>query len=98
MTAEEREQLVADRVREGLEINPETAEVTWYYIDIRNPYGFSEFPEGETVGRGYFACRPGGSWVSFYDLPDVTRDAFWQKFAEGRGSISDAILDEELPF
>ena len=76
MTDEKRKQLLADRVRAASEINPETAEVLWCYVNVRDPYDIYDPEEGEVVGRGHFARRPGGTWVCFYDLPDATRD--WQ--------------------
>ena len=79
MTDEERKPFLADRVRAASEIDPETAEVLWCYINVRDPYEICDPEEGEVVGRGHFARRPGGTWVCFYDLPDATRDALWQK-------------------
>jgi hypothetical protein len=90
MTAEEREQFLADRVREGLEIDPETAEVEWVYVRAMDPYGIDpDLPEElhQTV-RGYFARSPGGAWVCFYDLPDATRNALWQKH-KGKLALSE---------
>jgi hypothetical protein len=101
MTDEERKQFLADCVREGLEIDPETAEVDWAYVRTLDPYGIYDLPEElQQTGRGYFARRPGGTWVCFYDLPAATRDALWQKhekelvFPAGLGSGQD---DTPLP-
>ncbi len=76
------EQWLAIRKEAGLKIDPATAEVTWTYIQIADPYGIDpDLPEEcQCVGRGYFACAPDSEvWVSFYDLPEVTRDALWEK-------------------
>jgi hypothetical protein len=80
MTDEERKQFLADRVREGLEINPKTAEVMLEHRFVVDPYGiYSDLSEEEQqIGRCYFARRPGGTWVSFRDLPAATRDALWR--------------------
>jgi hypothetical protein len=81
VTDEERKQFLADRVREGLEIDPETAEVDWVYARTLDPYGiYPDLPEElQQVGREYFARRRDGTWVCFDDLPAATRDALWQK-------------------
>jgi hypothetical protein len=74
--------LNAQRHEEGLRIDPTTAELTWEYGQILDPYGDDpDLPEEcYTVGRVYFACRPeGGMWVCFYDLPEATTDAIWQR-------------------
>jgi hypothetical protein len=67
----------------ALQIDPETAEVEWNYVDISDPYGlYEDIPDEHDlcVGRGYFACSPGSDiWVSFYDLPDEVRNKLWEK-------------------
>jgi hypothetical protein len=82
MTDEEREAWLAIRKEAGLKINPETAEVDWNYAYILDPYGIDpDLPEEcRCIGRAYFARAPGSDvWVSFYDLPEATRDALWKK-------------------
>lgn len=67
----------------GQQIDPETAELDWTYIQIIDPYGV--FPQDiveqyDCVGRGYFARVPGSDvWIEFGDLPDVTVEAIWRK-------------------
>jgi hypothetical protein len=71
------------RKEAGLNIDPETAEVDWWYVDALDPYGVDpELPEEDwQVGRGYFACSPGSDiWVHFWDLPEATSDALWRKY------------------
>jgi hypothetical protein len=84
------EQWLAIRKAEALLIDPATAEVTWDWVRIMDPYGVRDLPsEMQCVGRVYFARRPGSTiWVSFYDLPDETRAALWDK---------PPIDDDEIP-
>ena len=82
MTDEQRKIWRALRKEAGLKIDPETAEVTWEYAQILDPYGLHPDlpPECDQVGRAYFARSPGSEvWVEFGDLPDATRDALWRK-------------------
>ena len=85
MTTEVRttvEYLNALRKAAGLAIDPETAEVEWSYAQTLDPYGDDpKLPEEyQQVGRAYFARSPKSDvWISFYDLPDATRDALWKK-------------------
>jgi hypothetical protein len=77
-----RERWLATRKQVGLQIDPETAEVTWIYTQTLDPYGvYPELPEEyQQVGREYFARNPGSEvWVLFGDLPDATREALWQR-------------------
>ena len=65
------------RKQEALKIDPETAEVTWWYGRTLDPYGINpDLPEEyQQVGREYFAARPGSNiWVWFGDLPHEIRD------------------------
>jgi hypothetical protein len=78
----ERREWLAIRKQAGREINSETAEVTWVYGQIGDPYGiYPELSEeGGCVGRNYFARSAGSdTWVSFDDLPRPTADALWKK-------------------
>ena len=45
------------------------------------PIRHADLPEEcDCVGRVYFARSPGSDvWVNFYDLPEATRDALWEK-------------------
>jgi hypothetical protein len=74
------EKFLADRTAEGLKIDPRTAEVTWNYTQVLDPYGIHDDlpPEADCVGRSYFARAPGSKiWVEFGDLPSETYDALW---------------------
>jgi hypothetical protein len=67
---------------EGLNIDPETAEVDWDYAQTLDPYGvYPDLPEEwQQIGREYFARSPGSDiWVEFGDLPKKTRDALWER-------------------
>jgi hypothetical protein len=75
-------QWLAIRKEAGRQIDPETAEVDWWYAQTLDPYGVDpDLPEEcQQIGREYFACDPGSDvWVSFGDLPDATRSALWEK-------------------
>jgi hypothetical protein len=88
MTKQSAEQIevkkwLAIRKRAGRKIDPETAEVTWAYRQVLDPYGiYPELPEEcYCVGREYFARSPGSDiWVCFGDLPTATCDALWKKY------------------
>jgi hypothetical protein len=105
------EQWLAIRKEEGLKIDPETAEVAWWYAQTLDPYGVEdewELPEEfHQVGREYFACAPGSEiWVWFGDLSGETRDKLWNRhsrklaFPAGlEGMPSDKEdHDDEIPF
>jgi hypothetical protein len=79
------EQWLQIRKEEGPKIEPDTAEVTWNYVEILDPYGVAPPPEEcQCVGRGYFARAPSSDiWVSFYDLPDETRRRLWERLESG---------------
>jgi hypothetical protein len=69
---------------EGLKIDPETAEVDWWYVQTVDPYGVLdkwELPEEfDCVGREYFARAPGSDvWVWFGDLPEQTVERLRQR-------------------
>jgi hypothetical protein len=89
------EQWLAIRKEAGLKIDPETAEVYWEWGQILDPYGVPDLSEEEQqIGRLYFARSPGSDiWVSFYDLPDDVREAFWQKVHPVRVFGDDLSLD-----
>ncbi len=90
------------RKRAALSIDPETAQVMWAYTDLTDPYGVNPPGPGEhrTRGRAFFARAPRSEiWVSFFDLPDATRDALWRKHHGNRFnedlSIDKLFLSEE---
>jgi hypothetical protein len=68
----------------GLTIDPATAETTFWFADICDPYCIldrEKYHEGQS-GREYFARNPGASnydWVDFFDLPEATRKALWER-------------------
>jgi hypothetical protein len=72
---------LATRKKAGRHIDPKTAEVTWDYAYMEDPYGvWQSIPlltrELDCVGREYFARAPESRvWVHFADLPAKTRDA-----------------------
>jgi hypothetical protein len=59
---------------EGKLIDPDVAEVNFWYGDEQDPYGQWLPVELACIGRIYVAQNPGSTtWVAFYDLPDETR-------------------------
>jgi hypothetical protein len=64
----------------GLTIDPATAETTFWWSDIFDPYHVlgKKHHAGQT-GREQFARNPGGEWVNFDDLPEATREALRER-------------------
>ena len=63
-------------------IDPDTAQVEWWYVQTMDPYGIApDLPEElQQVERGYFAkSSPSNVWVELGDLPSELRDALWAK-------------------
>jgi hypothetical protein len=83
---EEIDQWLEDRKRVGKLIDPATAEVTWWWAKVLDPYGVlgAYLPEEYScAGREFFARSPeSDGWVLFDDLPDETIEALR---ARGRG-------------
>jgi hypothetical protein len=75
------EQWLAIRKEAGLKIDPATAELSWGWGYILDPYGVYDLSDEERcAGRTYFARAPGSDiWVEFRDLPDATRKAMWAR-------------------
>lgn len=70
-----------ERLRKiGETIDPATAETTFWFADMNDPYCVlhPSLHEGQ-VGREHFARNPGGEWVHFRDLPKATRKALWAR-------------------
>src|SRR5689334_19501452 len=94
MTPDELEEWLAIRKKAGLEIDPKTAEVDWWFACVPDPYGVGpELPdEMKCVSLYYFARSPGSDiWVWFDDLPPATADALWEKHK------ADLAYPEDLP-
>ena len=83
----------------GRRIDPNSADVefTFWWAQVLDPYGVLDLtPEEKCVGRSYFACSPdSGGWVSFYDLPEQTRDELWRRInsTELVDSFEERFLD-----
>ncbi len=92
------EQFLAIRKEEALKIDPETAEFSWSWEQIMDPYGVDpDLPEEyDCVGRVYFARSPGSDvWVCFYDLPEATVERLWERIRKGELRERDWF---EIPF
>jgi hypothetical protein len=88
MNEEEIEKFREIRSQAGLMIDPITAEVTWCYVQVMDPYGVDpDLPEEyQCIGRGYFARVPESEiWVCFDDLPEAIRDVLWAKHKRNLG-------------
>ena len=76
------EKWLAIRRAAGQHIDAETAETTWRWGQVLNPYGVYDglSEEEDVIGRIYFARDPEVNiWVSFYDLPTEIRNKLWLK-------------------
>lgn len=77
----------------GAQIDPATAEVVWEWGQLGDPYGLSPDPppEGECVGRLYWARAPGTNiWINFCHLTEETCAELRQKL--DRGDYDDPSL------
>ena len=69
------EYLNALRRAVGQLIDPETAEVNWWHVEMADPYGdYTELPPHlQCTGRAHFARAPGTDvWIESADLPEAT--------------------------
>jgi hypothetical protein len=69
--------LMALRPAVGQLIDPETAEVNWWRVELIDPYGDHEYlpPHFQCTGREHFARAPGTDvWIASGDLPDATHE------------------------
>jgi hypothetical protein len=88
------EEFMERRRQVGRKIDPETAEVTFWWRQTLDPYGLNPFlpKECDCIGREYFARSPGSDiWVSFGDLPAATCDRLWERIA--RDEVIDPLDD-----
>jgi hypothetical protein len=64
------------RKDEALKIDPATAEMTWDYADVCDPYGVNPCPGQACIGREWFVRSPGSDvWVWWGDLPEEVQNA-----------------------
>jgi hypothetical protein len=68
-------EFLSKRSSAGLELDPATAEVTWRYAEILDPYGILDLsPEERCVGRVIFArARDSKLWISENEIPNATK-------------------------
>jgi len=77
---------LASRKQAGLELDPDTAEVTCRYVQLADPYGVcADFPEElDFFSRVFFARSPDSDiWVRFDDLPKATVERLMQWMETG---------------
>jgi hypothetical protein len=87
---EEQERWLAVRKEAAARLDPETAEVTFNWGDITDPYGLRR-DDDSYCGRNYFVRSPGGVWVSFDDLPAAVTNRLEARMAAGE--VTDAYKD-----
>jgi hypothetical protein len=79
-----RQQWLAIRKEAATKIDPETAEVSWEYGSVRDPYYLFEHGDDweDNIGRNYFVRAPGSDmWVWDGDLPEKVHAALWERLA-----------------
>jgi hypothetical protein len=91
----------AIRVKAGLTIDPQTAEVYWQHAQIMDPYGvgLDLHEEAQNIGRVFFArSRESNIWVAFEDLPDAKRAALWERIEHNDLTFptGEFLADEEI--
>jgi hypothetical protein len=91
MTFDDKEhrELMATRVAAGKLIDPETAEITWRYACMFDPYADDlDIPEElQIVGREHYVRTPRAEtsmWVHINDLPDTAREIILQRLNSRR--------------
>ena len=99
----EMDELLASKKAEGLRIDPETAEVACWYVQVLNPYGiYPDNPEYDCVGKECFARAPGSEiWVMFSDLPEETRQRLEEKLWPNASAHAQSLreyVDNDVPF
>ncbi len=99
------EQWLAIRKEAALKIDPETAEVCSFYVQVLDPYGVRdewELPEEfDCIGHEEFARSPGSDvWVSFSDLPPAVVERIWAKHRSeiALGVPAREIVYDDIPF
>ena len=103
MTDDEIEDFRRVRTLAGQRIDAQTAEVTWMWVEVMDPYSIEpNLPGASTRSwREFFARAPGSdTWVWFGDLPDATKAGLWQKHRSWLPFPRDdpgAIAAERLP-
>jgi hypothetical protein len=88
---EEVERWLAIRKKAASQIDPATAEVTFEWGYIVDPYGIhGDLPdECRCIGRIYFARAPESEiWVCFYDLPSDTLAAIRARLSTGEPELT----------
>jgi hypothetical protein len=85
----EHRELMATRVAAGKLIHAETAEITWRYACMFDPYSDNlDIPEElQIVGRERYVRSPGAGtsmWVHINDLPDTAREIILRRLSYSR--------------
>jgi SepF-like predicted cell division protein (DUF552 family) len=95
---EEIEAFLAEAKAEALRIDPETADVTFWWADWDDPYRIYNRPEEFwcCINREYFARNPGSDiWVWWSDLPEETQEKL-TSFSARRKRMQRATLKKQF--
>jgi hypothetical protein len=96
---EEVDQWLRSRKELGQLIDPATAEATWEYGQIVDPYGVGRVPsDADCVGRNHFFRNPGSEWVWDGDIPDAIRDRLRERSVAGQELNDELLRNDEPPF
>jgi hypothetical protein len=99
MGYEEAGEFLLTRIKAGVDIDPDTAEVMWRDGPEYDPYGIlPPYPEPvRRIRRHYYARRPGSDvWVAFTDLPLTTANALCNKHGIKRRESGEEIERDEF--
>jgi hypothetical protein len=87
------DQWLESRKELGKLIDPATAEATWEYGQMVDPYGVGRVPpEADCIGRVRFFRNPGSEWIYEGDIPRATLMRLRERSVTGQES------NDELPF
>jgi hypothetical protein len=84
--SEEYRKFKQNRIAAGELIDPATAEMTWNYAYVVDPYGVLDdlTEEEKCIGRAYFVRAPNSHiWVDIHDLPGATLHEVRQRLKAG---------------
>jgi hypothetical protein len=91
----ERKEFLSERRAAGLKLDPATAEVIWWHVDVYDPYGIYD-PDPDVdgcIGRLMFARAPGSKlWIADEDIPVATVDALRARLANELADGNDRPL------
>jgi len=88
---------LAIRKAEALHIDAATAEVSFVYGAVGDPYGVLPPDEHDVVGRQYFARSPESDvWVSFDDLTEATCEELQERHKAALSFMKTVLINGRL--